>query len=69
MRAVRAGFQLRMRLGGDEERVILQLDHLDDAAVRGKAGERHAVVGQDAAEVIVDLVAMSVALMDLLRTV
>ena len=37
MRSVWTGFQLRMSLCGNEERMILQLNHLDDATVRGKA--------------------------------
>ena len=64
MRSVWTGFQLRMSLCGNEERMILQLNHLDDAAVRGKAGECQSIVGQDTAEVIVDLIAVAVALMD-----
>ena len=58
-----------MCLSGEEERMILQFDHLDDAAVRGKSGEGQTIVSQDPAEVIVDLVAMSVTLMDLFGTV
>ena len=47
MRSVWTGFQFRMSLCGNEERMILQLNHLDDAAVRGKAGECQSIVGQD----------------------
>ena len=62
MRAVRSGFQLRMRLGGNEERMIRDLDHLHDSAVRGNAGEHHAVIAQCLPVIVVDLVAVSVAL-------
>ena len=58
-----------MSLCGNEERMILQLNHLDDATVRGKAGECQSIVGQDTAEVIVDLIAMSVALVNFLSSI
>lgn len=69
MRSVWTGLQLRMSLCGNEERMILQLNHLNDAAVRGKAGECQSIVGQDTAEVIVDLIAMSVALVNFLSSI
>ena len=64
MWTVRSGFQLRMRLGGNEERMIRDLDHLHDSAVRGNAGEHHAVIAQCLPVIVVDLVAVSVALVD-----
>ena len=44
--------------------MIRKLDHLDNAAVRGDAGEHHAMFLQHGAVVIVDLIAVAVALMD-----
>ena len=64
MRTIWSGFQLRMRLGGNEERMIRDLDHLHDSAVRGNAGEHHAVIAQCLPVIVVDLVAVSVALVD-----
>ena len=69
MWAVRSGFQLRMSLGCDEERMILQLDHLHDTSIRGQAGEGHAMLGQDRTIIIVDLIAMTMTLMDQLFAV
>lgn len=37
MRTVRTGFEFRMRLGRDEERMILEFHHLDDAVIRREA--------------------------------
>ena len=53
-----------MRLGGNEERMIRDLDHLHDSAVRGNAGKHHAVIAQRLSVIVVDLVTVSVALMD-----
>ena len=64
MWAVRSGFQFRMSLGCDEERMILQLDHLHDTSIRGQAGEGHAMLGQDRTIIVVNLVAMAVTFMD-----
>lgn len=60
------GFQLRMGLGGDEPRVVRQFDHFHDPPVGGQAGEHHAVGGQCLAVVVVHLIAVAVALGDLL---
>ena len=64
MWAVRSGFQFRMSLGCDEERMILQLDHLHDTSIRGQAGEGHAMLGQDCTIIVVDLIPMAVTFMD-----
>ena len=70
MWAVRAGLQLRMRLCADEERVILAARSsrrcVRPETVRHK---RHALIDQNTAEVVVDLIAMSVAFMDLFTAV
>ena len=64
MRVVRAGVELRMGLRGEEVRMIRQLEHLDDAAVRRHAAQAHTGVCQRGAVVVVDLVAVAVALVD-----
>ena len=64
MRVVRAGVELRMGLRGEEVRMIRQLEHLDDAAVRRHAAQAHTGVRQRGAVVVVDLVAVAVALVD-----
>ena len=46
------------------ERVIRELDHLNDMSVRGLSGEHHAVRCKVITVVIVDLKTMSVALVD-----
>ena len=65
MRPVRPGFQLRVRLGGDEPRMGWDLDHLHDAAVRGEPAERHAVFFQHFTVIIVYFIAVAVTLADL----
>ncbi len=64
MRAVRSGFQLRMRLGGNEERMIGISIISTILPSGGNAGEHHAVIAQRLSVIVVDLVAVSVALMD-----
>ena len=64
MWAVRSGFQLRVSLGCDEERVILQFDHFHDTSIWRQTGENHAMAGQDCTEIIIDLVPMAVTFMD-----
>ena len=44
--------------------MVRQLDHLDDAAVRGDAGEHHAVGGQGVAVIVVDFISVAVSLMN-----
>jgi len=51
-------------LGGDEPGMARKFYHLHDAVVWRQTGELHAVFGQGIAEVVVDLVAVSVALVD-----
>ena len=58
-----------MSLGCDEERMILQLDHLHDTSIWRQAGEGHAMLGQDRTIIVVDLIAMAVTLMDQLFAV
>ncbi len=62
---VGARVELRMELGGDEERVVGQLDHLDQAPVGGRAaGDQALAVRAGVRRKQVDLVAMAVALVD-----
>lgn len=64
MRAVRAGLQLRVRLRADEPGMLRQLDHLYDAAVRGLTGQKHAVLLKNLAVIVVDFIAVTMALVD-----
>ena len=69
MWAVRAGFQLRMCLGCDEPRMRRDLDHLNDTSVWGNSGEHHAILLKNGAVIVVDLIAMTMTLMNRLLTV
>ena len=69
MRVVRARLELRMCLRGDEPRVILDLDHLDEAVIRQRAGDDQSLLLQGAAELIVELEAVAMALMDEVRAI
>src|SRR5690349_18809036 len=63
-RALRARLELRMELRRDEERVVVELDHLDEALVGRRAADDEAGGLQAAAQEEVDLVAVAVALVD-----
>src|SRR5882672_6311674 len=60
--AHRPRLELRVELAADEPRVIGQLDHLDQGAVRRQAGAAHAVFGEHVAVRVRHLVAVAVAL-------
>ena len=64
LRARRARVELGVELRGDEERVVRQLDDLDEALVRRGAAHHEPLVLDPATEHVVDLVAMAVALVD-----
>ena len=64
LRAQRAGLELGVVLRGDEERVVGQLDDLHQAVVRRGAAADEARLLQPLAQVVVDLVAVAVALVD-----
>src|SRR5262249_52706053 len=55
--------KLRMELRGDEPRVLRQLDHLDQVVAR-EAGETHARLAVAVQVVVVELIAVAVALHD-----
>ena len=61
---VRAGVELGVELRGDEERVVGQLDHLDQAPVGGGAAGDQALVFEPVPQLDVDLVAVAVAFVD-----
>src|SRR4051794_4244270 len=69
LRTLRARLELRVVLRGDEERVVGMLDHLDEAVVRRGAAAHEAGVLEPAAQVVVHLVAVTVALVDHLLAV
>src|SRR5918999_1361837 len=64
LRAQRAGLELRVELGGDEERMAGQLDHLHQPLVGRGAGAHQPGVLEALAQVVVHLVAVAVALVD-----
>ena len=49
--------------------MLRNLDHLHNSAVRRGTAELHAVLDERSAEVVVDLITMSVSLVDLLGAV
>src|SRR5688500_17135070 len=63
-RAVRARLELGVVLRVDEERVVVDLDHLDEALVRRGARDDQPGGLEPAAQEVVDLVAVAVALVD-----
>ena len=69
-RALGAGLELGVELGGHEEGVLLELDHLDEALVGRGARNPQSLPGapdrvrEALAEEVVDLVAVTVALVD-----
>lgn len=69
MRAIGAGLELGMGLGRDEEGVGRNFDHLDDMAIRGEADGLESLVGQGLAIVVVDFIAVTMALIDFLRSI
>ena len=69
MRLVGAALEFRVELRADEPGVALRFDDLDERAVGGETGEAHAGVREVVAEVVVELVAVAVALPDLRRVV
>ena len=64
MGTVGPGFELRMGLGGNEPGMARKLYHLHNPSVGGQAGEHHAAFGKHGAVVVIDFVAVSVALID-----
>ena len=66
---VRAGLELRVRLGRDEPRVVGQLDELHQPTVGREPGEGHAGVAEDLAVGVGELEAVAVALVDDLAAV
>ena len=69
MRLIGAALEFGVELRADEPGVALRLDDLDERAVGGETGEAHAGVREVVAEVVVELVAVAVALPDLGRVV
>src|SRR5437867_13285672 len=62
MRAVRPGAELRVELRADHPRVIADLADLDERAVRGRAARDQAGLFELGAVLVVELVAVAVAL-------
>src|SRR5690606_17065081 len=64
MRGVRPGPELRVRLSGDEERMVDQLHVLDEVVVGRQTGEPHAVRLEVLPVPVVHLEAMTMPLID-----
>src|SRR5829696_7150703 len=69
MRAFRPGLELGMELAGDEPRMVLELDDLDEPAIRRLARQHHAGGFEHWAIPVVDLEPVAVALVDDLTAV
>ena len=69
VRPVRPAAELRMELAGHEPGMVLELDDLDQSAVRRLPGQDHPGSFQERAIAVVDLEAVAVALVDELRAV
>ena len=67
VRPFRPRLELGMELARHEPRVVLQLDDLDEPAVRRLAGQQHAGRLERRAVAVVDLEAVAVTLVDDLR--
>ena len=64
MRLIGTGLQFRMGLGGHEPGMIGKLDHLHDPPVWRQSGQEQPVGGQDLPVIVIDLIPVSVALVD-----
>ena len=64
MGPVGPGFKLRVGLGGNEPGMVWELYHFHNPPVGGQAGEHHAAFYKRGAVVVVDLVAVPVALIN-----
>ena len=69
MRAVGAALELRVVLHADEPGMLRQLDDLHQIAVGVDAADAHAGLDKLAAIQVVELVAMAMALEDILRAI
>ena len=69
MGPVRAGLQLRVELHPHKPGVTSQLHNLHQLPVGGHPGQGESGGGEDGSEVVVELVAVAVALVDLLRSI
>ena len=58
-----------MCLGCHEPWVVRELDHLNNAAIRGNTGEHHAVFLEHVAVIVIDLVTVTVTFMNGLRAI
>src|SRR5690349_21009400 len=59
-----ARLELRMELAGHEPRVVGELDDLDEPPLLERAGDHEPALDEPRAEVVVDLVAVAVTLVD-----
>lgn len=62
MAFIRTGFEFRVGLGCDEPRMGIQFDHFNNSAVRGNTAEAHTVFDQFLAIVVINFIAVTMAL-------
>ena len=62
MRPVRTGFKLWMGLSCQKPGMRRNLDHLHDSSVWRQTGEKHSVLRENRAEIIIYLIAMAMPL-------
>ena len=65
MRIVRAGLELRMSLRSHKPRMILDLDHLDQAVIRQGTGDDQSLLREFLTVFVVELITMAMTLLDL----
>ena len=66
---IRPAFELRVELDAHEPGVVGQLHDLHQPLVGGQAGQYQTCVGEDLAVVVVELIAVAVALADLIGSI
>ena len=69
MWVVWTGLELRMRLGGDKPWMVWQLTHLDNTSVRRLSGKQHASLDQSITIEVVDLITVTMSLMNRLGSI
>src|SRR5450759_2372142 len=69
MGARRARLKLGVELAANEPRMRLQLHHLDERSIRRKTAQVESVLDELIAVLVIDLVAMPMALADLWRAI
>ena len=64
MWAVWSGFEFRVSLCGNEERVIREFDDLHNSSIRRQSGEGHAMIYESGTVIVIYLITMPVTFVD-----